>query len=30
VNASENPMHLEDEVFPVEEHENQRREEEIP
>jgi hypothetical protein len=30
VNASENPMHLEDEIFPVKEHEDRRREEEIP
>jgi hypothetical protein len=27
--ASENPVHLEDEVFPVEEHEDRHREEEI-
>jgi hypothetical protein len=27
---SENPVHLEDEVFPVEEHEERHREEEIP
>jgi hypothetical protein len=30
VDASENPLHLEDEVFPIEEHEDRRWEEEIP
>jgi hypothetical protein len=29
VDASENPVHLEDKVFPVEEHEDQCWEEEI-
>jgi hypothetical protein len=29
VNVSENPVHLEDEVFPIKEHEDWRREEEI-
>jgi hypothetical protein len=29
VNASENPVHLEDEGFSIEEHEDRRREEEI-
>jgi hypothetical protein len=29
-NANENPVHLEDEVVPVEEHEDRRWEEEIP